>query len=290
MTPERPLQPGRPVPWIEIGWFALLLAACYAPVLRRLAHDWMIDADMGHGFFVPLVALYIVWQRRDRLLRTELKPNPLGYVLVILGAVQLIVATLGVELFLARTAFLVSLAGILLAVGGWPLISALLLPLVLLIFMVPIPAIIYNQITFPLQLFASRLAESILTVLGVPVIREGNILDLPSQRLSVVEACSGIRSLLSLTFLSLVYAHFLGGSKAMMWILLALTPPIAITVNALRVTLTGILGEWDPELAKGLFHSFEGWVMFLMALAMLVATHRLLVFVGRRLFHAKPAQ
>ncbi|MBA3975856.1 MAG: exosortase [Candidatus Solibacter sp.] len=272
----------RSVPWVHLAWFGALLAACYAPVLMRLGNDWIIDEDMGHGFFVPAVALYIAWLKKDEILGGSYKAFPLGLVVVALGGLQLMAATLGVELFLSRTAFIVSLGGIVLTMGGWKLLKDLSFPLFLLCFMVPLPAIIYNQITFPLQLLASQIAEHTLSAVGIPVLRDGNILELPSQRLSVVEACSGIRSLLSLTFLSLVYGYFFDNKTWMRWVLLVLTVPIALTANAFRVTITGILSEVNPELAQGLFHSLEGWVIFMIALAMLVAAHRIVNFVYAR--------
>jgi exosortase len=180
---------------------------------------------------------------------------------------------MGAELFLQRTAFLEALVGLLLLMGGWGILRELLFPLLLLPFMIPIPTVIYNQITFPLQLFASRVAEFSLDAMGIPVIRDGNILELASQKLSVAEACSGIRSLLTLTFLSLVYAFVFDRKVWMRWALLLCTIPIAIIANAGRVTLTGVLSEIDTELANGIFHTMEGWVIFGIAFAMLAATH-----------------
>ncbi len=266
----------RQVPWALLAWFALLLIICYAPVLRRLVRDWIYVDDLGHGFFVPLVAGYITWRMRDQLLNFDTSPSWWGLVLVVLAALQLCVATLGAELFLARTAFVLSVAGAVAFLGGTRLLRALSFPLVLLLFMIPLPAIIYNQITFPLQLLASRLAEHSLTLIGIPVLREGNILELPSQQLSVVEACSGIRSLLSLAFLALVYAWFFDPKRWMRPVLLLATVPIAIIANAGRVTLTALISEYDTELAGGFFHLAEGWVVFLGALVMLVATHGLI--------------
>jgi exosortase len=265
----------RPFPWVHIAWFGVLLLVCYGPVLLRLGNDWIIDEDMGHGFFVPAVALYLVWLKRDDLLAANYQPFLPGLILVVLGALQLMAATLGVELFLARSAFIVSLTGIALTLGGFRLVRDLAFPLFLLVFMIPLPAIIYNQITFPLQLLASQIAEHTLTLVGIPVLRDGNILELPSQRLSVVEACSGIRSLLSLSFLSLVYGFFFDKKIWMRWVLLVLTVPIAISANAFRVTITGVLSEVNPELASGIFHSLEGWVIFMIALVLLVIAHRL---------------
>jgi exosortase len=265
--------------WAVIAWCGALLVLCYAPVLWRLVRQWNNDPDMGHGFFVPLIAGYIAWQKRDELARTEASPSWWGLALVVLGCLQLYVATLGVELFLARTAFLISLVGAVLLLGGPPYLRLFGFPLFLLLFMVPIPAILYNRITFPLQLLASQAANGALTVLQIPVFREGNILELARQKLSVVEACSGIRSLLSLSFLALVYGYFFEKKGWMRVVIFLATIPIAIVANAGRVTLTGILTEYKPELAEGFFHSASGWVIFMIALAILVFFHQLLTRV-----------
>lgn len=259
-----------------VAWFGGLLILCYFPILVRLVSQWSSDEDMGHGFFVPVVAGYIAWQKRDELLSRPLKPNYLGLVLVLFAALQAWIGTLGAELFLARTAFVEALIGSVLLIGGMEAIRILAFPLFLLIFMVPIPAVIYNQITFPLQLFASHVAADALDLLGIPVLREGNVLELPSQKLSVVEACSGIRSLLSLTFLSVVYAWFFDEKPWMRWALLAATVPIAIIANAARVTITGVMSEYNPDLAHGFMHTASGWVIFMIALVILVITHNLI--------------
>ena len=256
-----------------MAWFTGLLIAAYFPILRALVGQWVSDEDVGHGFFVVPVAAYIAWRSRAEIIAMEWKPAWWGLGIMLWGLLQSYIGTLGAELFLQRTSFLISLVGLLLVLGGTRLVRLLAFPLLLLPFMIPIPAVIYNQITFPLQLFASRVAEGSLSLLGIPVLRDGNVLELASQKLSVVEACSGIRSLLSLTFLSLVYAYFFDQRVWMRWALLVGTVPIAILANAGRVTITGILSEFNPELAQGFFHSLEGWIIFLIALVMLVVLH-----------------
>lgn len=263
-------------PWAAIAWFGVLLLVCYFPVLRRLFNQWMGDPNVGHGVFVPLVAGYIAWERKSELLAEPASANWWGLALVLYGSVQLLIGTLGAELFLARTAFVISLIGVVVLLGGYRSVRILAFPLFLLFFMVPIPAVVFNQITLPLQFLASDVAESALMTLGIPVLREGNILELPSQRLSVVEACSGIRSLLSLSFLALIYAYFFDKKPWMRAALLVASVPIAIIANAGRVTLTGIISEYDQELAEGFFHSVEGWAIFLISLAMLTVVHRVI--------------
>jgi exosortase len=275
-SPAAKPQSAASIPWIPLAWFFGLLILCYAPILARLLRQWKNDEDMGHGFFVPVIAAYIAWQRREELLRLPLQSNFLGLAVLAFAAIQSYVGTLGAELFLSRTAFVESVFGVVLFLGGWEAIRILAFPLFLLCFMVPIPAVIYNQITLPLQLFASRVAEVALSVMGIPVLRDGNVLELASQRLSVVEACSGIRSLLSLSFLALVYSYFFDEKRWMRAALLIATVPIAIVANAGRVTLTGVLSEIDPELAHGFTHTASGWVIFMVALACLVLFHQIL--------------
>jgi exosortase len=271
-----PAAPSLPIPWIPLSIVAALIIVAFYPVLRNLVLQWSTDDDMGHGFFVPAVAAYIAWLRKDEILAIKLQRNYLGLLLMAYAAVQYVLGGIAAENFISRTAIVFSIAGAVLFTGGFPLIRILSFPLFLMLFMVPIPSVIYNQITFPLQLFASAVAEKSLLLLGIPVLRDGNILELAEHKLSVVEACSGIRSLLSLTFLSLVYGFFF---EPRGWIRAALlfgTIPIAIAANAFRVSMTGVLYEYKPEWAEGFFHTAEGWVIFMIALGLLLGYHRLL--------------
>ncbi|HBY60474.1 MAG TPA: exosortase [Solibacterales bacterium] len=265
----------RQFPWTAIAWFGLLLVLCYLPVLIPLVNQWSNDEDMGHGFFVPVLAGYIAWRERDALLAAPVSRNWFGFALLAWAALQLTIATLGAELFLARTAFVLSIVGAVWFLAGTRVLRVAAFPLFLLFFMVPLPSIVYNQITFPLQLLASSVAETVLGSVGIPVLREGNVLELASQKLSVVEACSGIRSLLSLSFLALIYSYFSDRKPWMKWVLLVATVPIAIIANATRVTLTGLFSEYNPDLAHGFFHTAQGWVIFMAALILLVAFHTL---------------
>jgi len=285
-SPDTRVEIPRHFPWPAVAWFLVLLIAVYFPILKSLVLQWSTDEDVGHGFLVPLVAGYIAWQRRDTLAALPLKPAWWGLALLAWGGLQAWVGMLGAELFLQRSAVLISLVGLLLVLGGTAFVRALTFPLLLLPFMIPIPAVIYNQITFPLQLFASRVAEFVLGLIGIPVLRDGNILELASQKLSVAEACSGIRSLLSLTFLSLVYGYFFERKAWMRVVLFLSTIPIAIVANASRVTLTGVLTEYKPELAEGFFHTASGWVIFMVALAILIALHQILKHVAHALVRA----
>lgn len=264
------------VDWSALIWFGALMLLCYAPILYRMVKQWANDEDMGHGFFVPVVAGIVVWQRRGLLLRTPRKSNGWGLFLVIFAACEALVATLGAELFTARLAFVISLIGVVLYLGGKEWVKKLGFPLALLLFMIPIPAIIYAQLTLKLQTLASELGELLISAVGIPVLRAGNTLQLPSQTLDIAEACSGIRSLLSLGFLSLVYAYFTDKRVWMRWVLLLATIPIAIGANGIRVAVTGYLSEINTKLATGVYHEMEGYIVFVVALVALIVLHRLI--------------
>jgi exosortase len=284
---ERIPQAAKSLPWKTIAWFGGLLILCYAPVLWRLVTEWWNNEDMGHGFFVPLVAGFIVWQRRDELAVVVPKTNYWGLAIVLFGALQFTIGTLGAERFLAQTAFIVSLAGAVLFVGGNKVFKLVAFPLFLLCFMIPIPQTIYAQITLPLQIFASAVAETVLGWVGIPVLRHGNQLELAGRTLNVVEACSGIRSLLSLSFLALIYGHLFDKKVWMKWVLLLATIPVAIAANAARVTMTGFLSESNPSLTEGVPHKLEGLVLFAVAVLLLVGIHRLVNFIYKRLQRKK---
>ena len=154
-------------------------------------------------------------------------------------------------------------------------VNAVLDPMVELLRPIPIPAIVFNQVAFPLQLLASRFGESALQLADIPVLREGNVITLAHTQLEVAEACSGIRSLISLLTLGIVIGYFAHSSVIVRWLLAIATVPVAIAANGLRVAGTGIAAHYyGPEAAQGFFHSFSGWLVFLVALAMLLAVHR----------------
>ena len=266
---------------VPAAWYGLWIGVLFGPVIWTMFREYAQDDSMGHGFFVPLVAGYIIWQRRQALDDTEAQPHWSGWALIVSGFLLLMLGTFGAEFALMRGGLLLTIYGAVVAACGLKVFRMLAFPLLLLLFMIRIPQFIYGQITFPLQILASEFAETSLAALGIPVLREGNVLELASQRLNVVEACSGIRSLLSLGFLGLVYGYFF---ESKMWIRVALvvaTVPIAIVANGLRVTITGILSELNKDYAEGLFHTMEGWVIFMVALVALLILHQVLIRVSR---------
>ena len=256
---------------------AILVGWLYIPILSRLVVQWHNDPNYSLGFIVPVFWMWVLW--RDRVRLSEVAPQPSGWGLFILivGMGSLVVGVLGSELFLSRFSLLLVIAGFVVFFVGWRCFRIVLFPWAFLLLMIPIPAIILTQITFPLQILASSIAATMLRLLGVPVLREGNIINLPKLPLEVAEACSGIRSLLSLTTMAIIYG-FLSDARTHVRVVLALASvPIAVVANSLRIVITGLLVQyWDKSKALGFFHEFSGWVIFLLSLALLVGLHRLL--------------
>lgn len=252
-----------------------LVLYLYGPTLVALISQWLQDPDFGHGLLVPLFSGWLVWSHRARLALLPSKPSWAGLSVVILSLAMLVGGILGAELFLARTSLVFLLAGLVILLSGWNWFRALLFPWAFLFLMVPIPKIVLNQVTLPLQSLASQLASSMLSLLAVPVLRDGNIIGLPDMTLEVAEACSGIRSLMSLLTLAVIYGYFTE-SRLLPRVLLALTAiPIAVVANGLRIVGTGLLVNYgNAELARGFFHSFSGWLIFVLSLVMLWGLHR----------------
>jgi exosortase len=250
----------------------------YWGVLTRLLQDWLHDDNYSHGILIVPLAAYFVWERRHKLQALIPAPSLVGLVGVAAGLGILLAGLLGAELFLTRISILVTLAGCIVFVLGWRALGTLFFPLSFLLLMIPIPAIIFNQIAFPLQLLASQAGEAALHAAGVPVLREGNVMILPHTTLEVAEACSGIRSLISLLTLGIVLGYFTDVRKSVRFTIAAAAVPIAIVTNAMRVAGTGIAAyHWGPEAAEGFFHTFSGWLVFVAAFFLMFVLTRLLL-------------
>jgi exosortase len=280
-------------------WKPLLLAASvafvYWGVLARLGRFWWVDENYSHGLLIPFIIGYILWVERDHFAAIEKRPRALlGAVAVVAALLALWAGTAGAELFVQRMSLVLMLAGVTIYFWGWRLLRAVAVPLLLLALAIPIPTILFNKVAFPLQLFASRCAVWVMRLFDIPVLREGNIIELfplgstTTKKLEVVEACSGIRSLMTLVTLAVVFAYFTNPSneddggddsrrssryrvlRATLIVLAAV--PIAIITNAARVSGTGVLSHYyGTQVADGFFHSFSGWVVYIAAFLLLFA-------------------
>lgn len=274
-----------------MNWRAIVAAAvvaaaiivAYADTTAGLVRQWEADQNYSHGFIVVPLAAWFVWQRRARLRAAEPRPNAFGLLLLTASLGVLMLGVLGAELFLTRVSLLGVIAGAVLFLLGWRHLRVLAFPIAFLLLMIPLPAIVFNQIAFPLQVFASQAGAATLDLAGVPVLREGNILELPNTRLEVAEACSGIRSLVSLLTLAIVLGQFSLGRRWTRAALAIAAVPVAIVANAARVAGTGLAAHfWSPEVAEGFFHAFSGWIVFGVAFAALLAIQRLLAQIEDR--------
>lgn len=254
-----------------------LLLTLYAPVLYYMTLHWYASDDYSHGFLIVPLALYFVWQERDRLRGVAMDPSWWGLVPLLLGTATLTVGRLGTELTSMRSSFVLTLIGIVLLTVGTRAFRVLWFPLCFLFLMVPLPQSLVNVVAFPLQLLAADFAVNALFYLEIPVLREGNIIHLPESTLFVAQACSGLRSLMALITLGVVVGYMFRKSL-IEWALVVLSAiPIAIFVNSLRVALTGYLSySIGEEAAQGWIHQTEGLFTFGAAFVLLLVQSWLL--------------
>jgi exosortase len=268
----------RAVRRIEWGPFILLgvlLVVLYDHISVKLVRDWHELPDFGHGFLIPFFAAFLLWDNREKLLSTPVRPSWAGIWLVAAGLFELMVGIFGADLFIQRTSFLLLTAGLVWTLLGKEMLGKVKFVLFVLLLAIPLPTIVLNQITFPLQLRASEYASALLRMAQVPVLQDGNIIQLPAMELEVAEACSGIRSLMSLFTVAVIYGYFLERTTWRRVVLALASIPIAVAVNVARIFGTGLSVQyWDPVKAMGFFHEFSGWLMFLVSLGLLYMVHR----------------
>lgn len=264
--------------------FLLSLLICvYIPIVPDMIRQWAQDENYSHGFLVPLIAAYFIYCRWEELRQAPVIPRNTGMVVFVFGLVQLLLGWLGTEYFTMRSSLIVILAGLVLYLFGTAVFRGLTLPLCYLFFMIPIPYIVYDAVAFPLKLFVTKVSVATLKLSGVSVLREGNIIMFPSTTLEVADACSGIRSLISLLALAVALAFFLRMTPWKRCVLIISAVPIAVVTNAMRVIVTGFLAQyWGARAAEGFFHEFAGLAVFALAMVLLVSLGALLGRIGTR--------
>jgi len=265
---------------VKISVLSILFVMLYFPTFHMFIYDWSNDENYSHGFLVPLIVGYLVWTKREKLQQLTPQPSLWGLVVLLLGVSIYLVGTIGAEWFLKRSSLIVVLGGLILYLYGIEFFKTLLFPLIFLIFMVPLPAIIYTSVAFQLQLLVSKVAAQVIALVGIAVHRNGNILEVSTGPLAVEEACSGMRSIMALLALSSLFAYLISRSKLKQAILIASALPIAVVTNIIRVTATGIFAHYfGREVAEGMLHQSFGWIVFMIAFILLFLLSKLLDWI-----------
>lgn len=260
-----------------------LILMLYLANFAKLFSDWKSDENYSHGFIVPVAFFWMLWQRRNRLADAPWAPQPWALVIVVLSLLQLAAGTWGAENFIANSSLVLLLCGTTLYLFGKALFRLVAFPIAWLLFMIPLPSIIFYAVTFPLQLLASKLAVGMLDVVHVPSVCEGNVLYLANFTAGVVEACSGIRSLVSVLAFAALLGHVMNMSQRSRWFLVAAAVPIALGLNAVRIAGTGLIGNYfGPQSAEGFFHTFSGWLLFTGCLGLTFSVAQILCRFGNR--------
>jgi exosortase len=269
--------------WAEILVILALLLWLYHRVAIKLFADWYQLPDYSYGFFVPLFAVYVLRKELKSFACTVRTPSWAGLILLTIGLLMLITGVLGADLYLSRVSFVLIVAALIWTFAGYRFLARIKWILLLLLLAIPLPALILNQITFPLQLLASKLASAMLSLMNIPVLRDGNVIQLPSMKLEVAEACSGIRSLMSLFTLAIVFGYVQEKEPSKRAFIALASIPIAVAANAFRIFGTGLCVQyWDPDKAQGFFHEFSGWVMFLVSLSCLYSVEKAMHLLWRK--------
>ena len=263
--------------YYQLGFLLLAFLALYYPFIQTLMRDWDTNDNYSQGYFIPFVSAFMIWWVLKDLEINDLKPSNWGIAIIVLGLLQLFIAKVGSEYFLQRTSMIIVLFGISFFLFGGRFTKTIWLPLVYLIFMVPLPAIIWNRIAFPMQLFASAITEDVVRFIGIPILREGNVLHLAQTSLEVVDACSGLRSLVNILGLAVGLGFVMNREAWKRWALFLAAFPIAVIVNIIRLAGTAVLAtRYGGDVARGFLHDFSGWLVFVAGIALLIGVQGVL--------------
>ncbi|MBU4564260.1 MAG: exosortase [Desulfarculus sp.] len=257
--------------WLAWAVVLGLLAWVYTPIVSGMVANWWVDPNYSHGFLVPLISAYLVWRQRKELAEEPKKTNYLGLVIVAASLALLVMGQLAHEFYLRRVSLIPLMWGLVLLAWGWHVARRVLFAFAYLILMVPLPYLLYDAVAFPLRLIAAEIASWGIRLFGIPVYLEGNVIHLPNLVMNIVDACSGIRSLISLLAVGVILAYLILPNRWVKVIVVILVPPVAVFTNALRVTLAGVLSQWvGPQTLEGVMHDFVGWAVFMAGFILLL--------------------
>lgn len=260
-----------PTTWLRASLLLIPLVVMYGDTFFRLASDWWNDPNNSHGLLIPPLAIYFAWRKRRRFIAAPVQSAAVAGAVVVAGSLMVFfVGRLGAEFFLTRVSAVGLFGGLMLFFYGWARLRVMIFPILFLVLAIPIPALIFNTVSLPLQSLASDWSAGMLNFCDVPVLQEGNVLNMAKTSLGVAEACSGLRSLVSLIALAVILGYLRWQGLGQRFLLIALSIPTALLLNVVRITITGIIAEnWNVKYAMGFFHEFSGWVVFILAFTIL---------------------
>ncbi len=255
-----------------VGGLALIctIILCYAEILFDMANQWFNDPNYSHGLLIPLISGYLIWRNKNTFSLSDIRPTPKGLSVLVFGLLLLIIGKASGEFYTMRFSFIIVILGLLLFTMGVDITKKNIFPIGFLIFMIPLPYVLYNDIALPLRLLTVTFSTKILSLLGISFMREGNIIHLTQTSLHIIDACSGLRSIMSLSALAVLLAYFTQNSIWRKLLLALLAIPIAVIANFFRITGTAIVvNRWGPELTDGIIHNLSGVASFALAFILL---------------------
>jgi len=258
-----------------------VLVLLYWPALKEFVYDWWHDDNYSHGFLIPFISAYFLWQKREQIKSADIRPHWMGLTILLVGLALAVIGTAAAEWYSVRFSIILVLLGIVLFLGGPSILKTVWFPIVFLLFAIPLPYTLFRKLTFPLQLFSTEVTHTIITALGMSALKQGNLIHLPNYSLEVVEACSGLRSIITLSALAAMFSHLSSGGIIKKTILFATAIPIAITANIVRLLVT-VMGALiiGPTFAEGFLHDFSGLLVFLTGLFLFFCSEKLLTKIS----------
>ncbi len=270
--------------WLPASALAAVFVLLYWPAINEFIYDWWHDDNYSHGFLIPLISGYLLWQKREVLQNVEIRQNRWGLLLLVFGLALNVLGSAAAEWYSVRFSMIPTLLGLVLYFGGSAMLRRVWFPIAFMIFAIPLPYTLFRILTFPMQLFSTKVTHLLISAVGVPALRQGNILHLPGYSLEVVEACSGLRSILTLSALAAVFAYISPGGAVRQLLLFSAAIPIAIIANIFRLLVTcfGAL-LISSSFAEGFLHEFSGVLVFLVGLTLFFMIGSLLEWIGKKL-------
>jgi exosortase D (VPLPA-CTERM-specific) len=262
--------------------FALVVAIVpFASALAQLYDVWNLQPEYSHAILIPAISLYLIWRERSWLVTTRFRGSWYGLILIALGLLMWIMGELSTLFSIVQYGFLLVVWGLVLSFAGWNVVKRLWMPLLMLLFMVPLPAFFMNTISLQLQLLSSAAGVALIRAAGISVFLQGNVIDLGTYKLEVAEACNGLRYLFPLMTLAFIIAYFFRAPRWKRFVLFFSSIPIAILMNSFRIGAIGVTVEyWGPKMAEGVLHDFEGWLVFMLSTGVLILVAIVLSQIG----------